>query len=80
MSETKDLPAVITVDWEAVIGKHITPAVREIIEHIEGTDPYLLDKWGYAAEATTTLFGAVKDHARVIHSDRGPLDARYAPL
>jgi hypothetical protein len=81
--ETNDLPPVITVDWEAVeatIGERVAPAVREVIEHTGGTDPCMLDKWGYAAEATPALFSAVKAHARLIHPDRGLLDARYAPL
>jgi hypothetical protein len=79
----ENLPPVITVNWKAVeaaIGERVTPAVREVIEHTGGTDPYLLDKWGYADAASPALFSAVKDHARVIHPGRGPLDARYAPL
>jgi hypothetical protein len=79
----QNLPPVITVEWEAVeaaIGGRVTPAVREIIEHTGGTDPFMLDKWGYADAASAALFSTVKDHARVIHPGRGPLDARYAPL
>jgi hypothetical protein len=83
MSESEELPAVITVDWEAIeddLGHGVETDLRRVIEHTGSTDPYMLDKWGYAAEATTALFNALKDHGRVIHPDRGPLDARYAPL
>lgn len=83
MSEIKDLSPIITVDWEAVeddLSHGVETDLRRVIEHTGSTDPYMLDKWGYAAEATTALFAALKDHSRVIHPDCGPLDARYAPL
>ena len=83
MSENHDLASVITVDWEAVeasLDTELDPGLRRVIEHAGDANPSTLDKWGYAADATTALDGAVNEHGRVIHPERGPLDARYAPL
>jgi hypothetical protein len=82
-SDTADLEPVITVDWDTVeddLGREVEADLRHVIEHTGTANGYTLDKWGYADEATTALSGAVEDHGRVLHPERGPLDSRYAPF
>lgn len=78
-----DLPPVIAVDWNAVeaeIGREIDPELRRVIEHEGSSSSVVLDRWGYADEASIGLFSALRDHARILHPDRGELHPRYAPF
>ena len=82
-NENDNEKAVIEVDWEVIeaeTDREYPDELRRIIERTGSTSEVHLDKWGYADYSTTALFTAVRDNARIIHPDRGPLPRRYITL
>jgi hypothetical protein len=76
-------PALITVDWEAFDAEFGFSLPDEYRHHIElkgNSFPLRYTEYEeFHKRRSWHLSAALRDHARVIHPKRGPLDPRYVP-